>query len=95
MDNEGSWEDEDCDDSNPIITQQNEAQPENPPIISSVVRAVSLLLLLWQACYSIPGTAVSVLLKFFKKLFSVLANLSESQVLHSIAKAFPTSLLTL
>lgn len=89
------WKDEDGPPPNTTENQSNPATEEvNDPTAKTIIGAISLFILLWQACYGVPGSAISVILKFLKKLTGALADLSCSKVMKKIADSFPISLAT-
>ena len=89
------WEDEDGP-PNASENQSNVASERdaNDATAKTVVKAISMFILLWQACYGVPGSAIAVLLRFVKKLIGVLGDLASSVVIKRIAESFPVSLKT-
>ena len=89
------WEDKDGP-PNASENQSNVASKRdaNDATAKTVVKAISLFILLWQACYGVPGSAIAVLLRFVKKLIGVLGDLASSVVIKRIADSFPVSLKT-
>ena len=83
------WEDASENQSN--VASERDA---NNATAKTAVEAISMFILLWQACYGVPGSAIAVLLRFVKKLIGVLGDLASYVVIKRIADSFPVSLKT-
>jgi hypothetical protein len=99
IDNECSTDEEIWEEDEPNQAPENHPKPWNEEedgiTTKAVIGAVSLFLLLWQASYGVSGSALSVLLKFLKRLAEVMASLSGSQTIKYIAESLPVSLVTI